>query len=138
MKKRIIWLLLAVCLMVAAVFALGVPVMAAEGSPDYVQTFKDLVNGPKLLALIALIFVDFVLGVILAIKAGAFAWSRLSNYLATDVLGLMGGYYVIGVAATFNPVLVPGLVASWAGIIASLLAMIITKGRKLGMPLDNS
>jgi hypothetical protein len=94
-----------------------------------------LVNGYKLITLAILIIADFVLGVIVALKDKTFQFSKLASFLNTSVLGMVGGYFIVGFIALAEPTFTAMVVTSWATIDAALLAMIIAKLKKLGLPI---
>ena len=94
-----------------------------------------LVNGFKVITLLVLIIVDFVLGVIVSLKAGTFSFKKLASFLNTSVLGMVGGYFLVGVMATVEPSFTAVVTASWVAIDAALLAMIVNKLKALGIPV---
>ncbi len=103
--------------------------------PDFVKQFISIINLPSLVALVALIIIDWIVGVILAIKQKQFAWSYLANFIRTDVIYQVGGYIVMAMVGAAAPVVYPATIISWAAIDASLLADIISKVQKLGTPV---
>jgi len=105
---------------------------------DYVKNFLALVNGVKLITLAILIIADFILGVIVALKSSTFKLNKIASFLNTSVLGMVGGYFIVGVIATAEPSFETMVTASWAAIDAALLAMIINKLKALGLPIPDS
>ena len=98
------------------------------------EQFISIVDGFKLTVMLSLIGTDFLLGVIIALKTGEFQFSKLANFLNTSVLGFVGGYYILGFVAIGHPELAPAVLAAYAALDASLLAMVIEKLGKLGVP----
>ena len=71
---------------------------------------------------------------------GIYGWSqdKIASFLNTSVLGMVGGYFIVGVIATAEPSFETMVTASWAAIDAALLAMIINKLKALGLPIPDS
>ena len=103
-----------------------------------IDKFLGLVNGVKIITLFVLILVDFVLGVIVALKAGTFKLNKLASFLNTSVLGMVGGYFLVGVMATVEPSFTAAVMASWIAIDAALVAMIVNKLKALGLPVPDA
>jgi hypothetical protein len=99
---------------------------------DIVKQFLAIVNLPSLYALIALICIDWLAGVVVAIKTKAFKWSYLANFIRTDVLYQVGGYILMAMVGAAAPAIYSVTVISWAAIDASLLADIISKVQAMG------
>jgi len=102
------------------------------------QTFINMVDGYKLITILALILVDFIMGIIVAIKSGEFQLSKIAQFLNTSVLCFLGGYLVLGVAATVDPSIGENVVtAAWALLDATMIGFIIEKAKKLGLPVPD-
>lgn len=100
------------------------------------EQFVNMVDGFKLITLVVLIGVDFLMGVILALKSGTFDIKKIADFLNTSVLGMVGGYYLVGLAAVVHPdVMQPIVIASWVAIDAALIGMIVDKAQKLKLPV---
>ena len=54
-----------------------------------------------LIIVVALIILDALFGVIRAIKAGDFDWSKFPKFLATNVFPYCGGILLLALAATY-------------------------------------
>lgn len=67
---------------------------------------------PQLFVLLALTALDFVFGVGLAIYQGRFEWKRLTGYIGSDLLPVMGW-----VAMVFFAELSEGIITGGAGVI---------------------
>ena len=102
------------------------------------ETFINMVDGVKLTTLAVLIGVDFLLGVIVALKEGSFQFSKLASFLNTSILGYVGGYLLLGVVATVDSNFETAVTAGWVALDATLVAMILAKAKKLGLPIPNS
>ncbi len=103
---------------------------------NYIATFISLVDGAKLLTLFGLITLDLVLGVVLAIRAKTFDFKRLADFLS-PVCWLAGGYFIVGAFATIEPTYVLAVVGTWAIINATLIAEIVSKLKKFGVPINS-
>jgi len=109
------------------------------------KTFLSLVDSGKILGILFFIVLDWIAGVIVAIKNGTFEFSKIADYLATSVLYLVGGYLVLGAAAAisigsmpvFQPYLVPLVGASWGALTVALIAMFLSKLKELGIPIPD-
>jgi hypothetical protein len=105
---------------------------------DYVKNFIALVDGLKLITILALIVIDLIMGILVAVKEGTFQLSKLGNFLNTSVLYYLGGYFALGAAATFEPsfgtVLVTG---AWLALDATMVGYILAKAKKLGLPIPD-
>ena len=99
---------------------------------DFVAT----VDGGKLTLILVLILVDFLAGIVVALKNKTFAFNKLANFLNTSVLGMVGGYLLLGLAATVDASFRPAIVWVWGIMDAALLAGIWLKLKKLfpGLP----
>jgi len=105
---------------------------------NFLVNFWALVDGAKTVTFLILFVVDFIAGVVVAIKTGTFAFNKLANCLSTTVLSMMAGYYLIGLMVTQDPSWQPVLVGSYALIIATMAANIGAKLKKLGLPMPDS
>jgi phage-related holin len=105
---------------------------------DILNQFITLVDGVKLTTLAVLIAVDFIAGIVVAIKNGTFEFAKLAQFLNTSVLGYVGGYFLLGFAATVEESLVPVVVVAWGLLDATLLAGILGKCKQLGLPIPDS
>jgi hypothetical protein len=103
----------------------------------YIAEFIALVDGPKLLTLAGLITLDTILGIILAIKSKTFEFSKLASFLNTSVLMMAVGYAAVGVFAVIEPAYALAVPATWLLLDASLIAMIVTKLRAMGVPIPD-
>lgn len=105
----------------------------------YWETFINMVDGPKIITILALIAIDFVMGVIVALKEGTFQLDKIANFLNTSVLYFFGGYLLLGVAATVEPGIGEGVViAAFALLDATMIGFILAKAKKLGLPIPES
>ena len=102
-----------------------------------VEQFLVLVNGVKLFSITVSVIVDFVLGVIVAIKEGKFEFKKLADFLNTSVLYYLGGYFCIGILALVNPQFELMVAGAFAVIEVSLVAGILAKLKKLGLPIPD-
>lgn len=102
---------------------------------NFIKQYMALVNGVKLVSLFALIFLDAVLGIAVAIAEKKFNWHRLADFVDTSVFTLAGGYLIVGVFAVIEPQYSFAVLATWGLIDAKLVADIVTKLRALGMAI---
>jgi hypothetical protein len=103
---------------------------------DYIKKFLALVNGVKLITILILVIVDFVLGVVVAIKEGTFKLSKLADFLNTTVLYLLGGYFLIGIVGVAEPAIgEPLVISTWILLDATMVGSILAKAKKLGVPV---
>ncbi len=101
-------------------------------------TFVNMIDGYKLITILILIAVDFVMGVVIAIKNGQFQLSKIAEFLNTSVLYFLGGYILIGVAATVSESINEEVVtAAWALLDVTMVGFIIDKAKKLGLPVPD-
>ena len=99
------------------------------------QQYIGLVDGFKMTTLVILILVDFVLGIIVALKAGTFEFSKIANFLNTTILAFVGGYLVVGLVALVHPEFAYLVTAAWGLLDVGLLGGIWGKLGKLGLPV---
>jgi hypothetical protein len=105
---------------------------------QYIDQFLALVNGIKIVTILILIAVDLLLGIIIAIKEGTFQLSKIANFLNTSVLYFLGGYLLLGVAATAEPQWgAPMLIAAWLALDGTMVGFILAKLKKLGLPVPD-
>ena len=105
---------------------------------DYVYSFISLVDGVKLATILVLFLVDFLMGIVVAVKEGTFQLSKVANFLNTSVLYYFGGYLLLGIAATVEPNLGEALVTgAWVLLDATMIGAILAKGKKLGLPVPD-
>lgn len=103
---------------------------------DYLAQYKGLVDGVKLITLFALILLDTLLGVILAVKKREFQWGRLAAFLNSSVLMMAGGYFLVGIFALFEPAYRAAVPLVWLALDAKLVADIVNKLKALGVPVS--
>ena len=103
---------------------------------NYIQQYLALVNGYKIITILILILVDFILGVVVAIKAGTFKLSKIGAFLNTSVLYYFGGYLLLGVAGVAEPSIGTGLiVGAFVVLDATMVGSILAKVQQLGIPV---
>jgi len=100
---------------------------------DYIEQYKLLVNGFKLITMFGMIAVDFILGIVMALYQKKFNWTCITDFLNTSVLGLVAGYYLVGVFALFEPTYSLAVPATWLIIEAKLVNDIVIKLKELGV-----
>lgn len=105
---------------------------------EFIKAWLAIVDGPGLVILMALIAVDTLAGILVALKTHTFQWCYLSNFVKTDVLFQVGGYLLTGLAAAIIPASFPGVLVSWAAIDASLIASIGAKVKALNISISVS
>jgi ABC-type antimicrobial peptide transport system permease subunit len=100
---------------------------------DLLNQYKALVDGIKLFTIFGMIALDLLLGIILALLSKTFDWTKLADFLDTDILKLVAGYYAVGFAALMEPTLVIAVLATWILLEAKLIADVVIKLEKLGV-----
>jgi poly-beta-hydroxyalkanoate depolymerase len=101
-------------------------------------TFVNLVDGAKIVTILILFLVDFILGVVVALKNGTFQLDKIANFLNTSVLYFLGGYLLLGVAAAVEPAINEAWVtAAFALLDATMVGFIIAKLKALGVPIPD-
>lgn len=101
---------------------------------DLITQFISLVDGVKLIVLFGLIALDTLTGIFLSITNKTFSLTKIADFLNTSILGLVIGYYAIGIFATIKPEFAFAVPLTWAMIDAKLIADVIAKLRKIGVP----
>ncbi len=102
---------------------------------DYLMQFIAMVNGIKIITIIALIIIDFIMGILVAVKEGTFQLSKIGSFLNTSVLYYLGGYFLLGAAATFEPSFgVTLITGAWLALDLTMVGFILAKAKKLGLP----
>jgi hypothetical protein len=104
---------------------------------DVLIQYKELVNGIKLVTIFGLIALDVILGIINSILDKTFDCNKISDFLGKDIIGLVIGYYAVGVFVLFEPSYSLAISATWVIIIAKLTAGIISKLKELGVNIKN-
>ncbi|MDD5511382.1 MAG: hypothetical protein PHI12_11335 [Dehalococcoidales bacterium] len=102
---------------------------------DMWAQYKALVDGVKITTLVVLIAIDLLLGIIIAIKEKTFKFSKLANFFNTSILGMVGGYFLVGGLCLVHPEFDYLVVGAWGLIDVGLLGMIWNKLSKLGLPI---
>ncbi len=111
---------------------------------EYIAQWLTLIGGFKVLAVTILIFLDFVMGVVLAIAAKQFDWHKLASFLDTGVIKILGGYLAVGAVAEICSVAFPSfytvfsgsMVATWAIIVLKVISDVITKLQSFGVVIQ--
>jgi hypothetical protein len=97
-----------------------------------------LAIGPAMSLILLLIGLDLVLGILCAIKRGAFEWGKVGQFYQTMVIPYVGGYLALQIAFTLLPeqlatVLSPMLTGvALATILTALAASILSHIREIG------
>ena len=101
---------------------------------DFINQYLALIDGVKIVTILVLIAVDFLMGIIVAIKEKTFQLSRIGNFLNTSVLYFLGGYLVLGVAAIAESSVGNEVITgAWVLLNATIVGFILAKAKKLGM-----
>lgn len=66
-----------------------------------------------------------------------FDWRKLANFLQTSVIGMLAGYYIIGLLAVIDPLFKAAVTAAFVLIDTTMVAFIIQKLKDLGLPVPN-
>lgn len=94
-------------------------------------------DDPRVRALVALIALDFLLGLAAALRCGEFDWKKVANFYRTNVFPYLIGYLAFYVATKLiidptvlgnwaNIVGEGAITIAWAAILASLGSSIVT------------
>lgn len=81
------------------------------------QVFRD----PRLQTILALIFLDLVLGIAAALRTGEFQWSEVARFYKTTVIPVFLGYAAILAALPFLSASLLGESGTWLTEVASTL-----------------
>lgn len=100
---------------------------------DIVNQYLALMGGWKVLSVAALIGLDIVLGITGAVIKKEFAWSKIANFLETDVLMMFGGWLLVGVFGVIEPQYQLAVVATAAALDAKLFADCVIKLKGFGV-----
>jgi hypothetical protein len=105
---------------------------------DILRNFIAIVDGVKLTTISVLIVANFILGVLLALKSGVFKWERLADFLDTNVLYYLGGYFVTGILVLVRPEFIYAATGAAVLIITSLTAAVLNKLKALGLLIPDT
>lgn len=104
------------------------------------QVVHSFVDDATFKAVVVLVLLDLVIGIIAAVKAGEFAFSKVSGFLKDDILGKVFPWFVIYAAWKWAPsvdVLGVGLKevqeAVFAGVVIALGASLTSSLADLGL-----
>lgn len=120
------------------VVGLVLALMGAQGGPAVFSLDELLPKlfGPQIMALLALIAADVLLGVALAIRQGVFEWRKLSDFYLKMVIPYLIGWVAFAILAKFagNGVLGPtyGDMAAEGVTGLAWLAIVATMGSRIG------
>lgn len=67
------------------------------------EVVREFANDKQLHAVLGLIVLDLILGVVAAVKIGAFAFSKVAGFLREDVLGKVVPWFAVFSFAKFAP-----------------------------------
>ncbi|MDD4984201.1 MAG: phage holin family protein [Dehalococcoidales bacterium] len=95
------------------------------------EQYTNLVDGPKLAALVILLLVNLFLGVIVAIKTGTFNLKKFGGFVGEKVMFILG-YLVVGAVALIDDVWKPVVTLALAGVIATYIGFITQNLKELG------
>ena len=106
-----------------------------------IELLQGIELGYRLAVVMAIIVVDWALGVLLAVKAGKFQWAELPRFLWTNVFRYGGGYAVMQVVFQFGELLNLGelglvldeavIASAWAAVCIKFVADVVAKVREL-------
>jgi hypothetical protein len=105
---------------------------------NLVQQYFDLIGGAKIYSILALIAVNIILGIWIAVKNKTFAWNKIANFMGTDVLMMFGGYLILGIVGMAEEVVKPIVIVALVAINTKLLADVLNKIKALGLPVIKS
>lgn len=89
-----------------------------------------------LVGVLALIVLDTLAGMLLALWRRQWQWGRVADFLASEVLPYLGGLAVLALLAQLRPDVRPVFLAAAAATAAREVSSILAKVRALGVPLD--
>lgn len=104
---------------------------------------ESVLSDTRLQTLLALIFIDVVLGIAAALATGSFQWEEVGRFYSSTVLPIFMGYAAISLAVPFISTSLLGPDGAWlsegattlfwgAGIVR-LLASILASVKKMGL-----
>lgn len=112
------------------------------------QTYLTPEFANMLFGLLALIALDLLFGVALAIKLKVFDWKKLGDFYRTtvvpNVIGWLAIYFVVSTAtalsmSSFLETIKPVIDLAFIGIaMIALLAQVLDKGRQIAQPVPTS
>lgn len=102
-----------------------------------IKEFISLVNGTKLAIMTLSILVDFILGVIVAVKEGKFELQKLADFVNTSVLYYIGGYFCVGILAVVDQKYAVLVTATFGIIEVTLVSSIFGKLKRIGIPIPS-
>lgn len=127
-KRFKIGLLLMLTMVLVLVTAL--PALATTSAFTISSVFPEAVLS-TLGAVLVLILVDTVLGILVSIKKGKFAFRKLSQFLATNVLSYVGGLLILALGASISSQLAAIFYAAAAATSVKFLADIKDKVKEV-------
>ena len=99
----------------------------------YMAQFIALVDGTKLLVLMALIAVNFILGLAVSIKTGTFRLKAIADFMVSRVLPYILGYFAVGIMAVVEPSWQVAVTITWGLIIIALVGSVIANLKEIGI-----
>lgn len=106
-----------------------------EGAIDQ---FIALVDGTKLTVLIALIAVNFILGLAVSVKSKTFRLKQVADFMVSRVIPYILGYFSVGILAVVEPSWQHSVTVAWGVIILALIGSVITNLKEIGINLPDS
>ena len=106
-----------------------------------IELLQGIELGYRLAVIAAIIVVDWVLGILLALRSGEFQWTELPRFLWTNVFRYGGGYAAMQVVFQFGELLNLGelglvldeavIASAWAAVCVKFVADVVAKVRQL-------
>lgn len=100
--------------------------------------FIALVDGTKLSVLVAMIAVNFILGIAVSFKSKTFRLKQVGDFMLSRVMPYILGYFSVGILAVVDPSWQPAVTIAWGIIILALVGAIIANLKEIGINLPDS
>jgi len=104
----------------------------------YMESFIALVNGTKLTILVAMILVNFLLGIAVSIKSKKFRLKEIGDFMVSRVLPYILGYFSVGILAVVEPSWGAAVTIAWGVILAALVGAILANLKEIGINVPDS
>ena len=105
---------------------------------NFMNEFIAVVDGTKLLLLVALIVGNFIAGLAASIYTKEFRLKKIADFMVSRVLPYILGYFTVGVIAVIEPSWAMSVGIIWGIILAALIGHILSNLKDMGINLPDS
>lgn len=105
---------------------------------SYINQFIGLVDGTKLVLLMALILANFIIGVAVSIYKKEFRLKMIADFMCSRILPYLVSYLAVGIVAVVEPSWTIAVTIVWGVIILALAGAILTNLKEIGIKLPDS